>query len=401
MKTLKDLTPEIREKIPFEKERCTKNLYSGAERENFDEKKAVEYIEYVYNISGRPKPFILFADHPTHYQQLFRKLSNEKAKDIYNRIFNLKNSGNANGIKDTVHQAIQQIEQLEENKNVKVTSGWLNEIGSYSRAFFMWYKFISREFNIQLSTKQKELDYLYENSLNGIIRGFTGDKVVIMLKVPWGISMVDSQLHNLHESALKYSDQERFYIKGVKIPNEIFKAVHNHKFTFEDLTRIKNEDVKSAVIVMMQELHGDTYVGTFLSNSLNEVDVYVDKKEEKYLEGTSGGVNVGVYRLMEMFLNGDTVKYVNCYCPTTDRMFFLGVEPKYTDAKNAIASLYRVPKKLKKHIRYIQRQGERFSTVFDEVGTAMLKNGDLTQQDIADTTTVTGDFYFSNMRYEY
>jgi len=80
-------------------------------------------------------------------------------------------------------------------------------------------------------------------------------------------------------------------------------------------------------------------------------------------------------------------------------MFFLSVDPVHKNAKNAIASLYRIPEKLKGYIKYIQRQGERFSTVFTDEGNAVLSS--LAKEDIENLTTISGNEYFSKMRYEY
>ena len=43
-KTLKDLTPEIRNKISSYKEDCVKDLYNGNEWDNWKRKDTVEYI---------------------------------------------------------------------------------------------------------------------------------------------------------------------------------------------------------------------------------------------------------------------------------------------------------------------------------------------------------------------
>lgn len=133
---------------------------------------------------------------------------------------------------------------------------------------------------------------------------------------------------------------------------------------------------------------------------MQEVDTYIDKKEEKYLIGTTGGMNVGVYTLLKGKVNEEEeVSYVRCYCPSTDRMFYLGVDNTQKNAKDAIASLYRVPKKLLHHIKYIQRQGERFSTVLTESGDSVRKT--MVEEDYQDTITISGNEYFLKMRYEY
>ena len=80
-------------------------------------------------------------------------------------------------------------------------------------------------------------------------------------------------------------------------------------------------------------------------------------------------------------------------------MFFLGVSPEHTKADDAIASLYRVPAGLENEIKYIQRQGERFSTVFTETGKKKIKS--MSEKDIQKTVTLGGSRYFSLMQYEY
>jgi len=54
---------------------------------------------------------------------------------------------------------------------------------------------------------------------------------------------------------------------------------------------------------------------------------------------------------------------------------------------------------LRDHIKYIQRQGERFSTVFDEKGTQTLKT--ISKKAVEDVVTISGDEYFNKLTYEY
>ena len=82
MKTIKDLTPEIRSKIQSYKDRCTKDLYSGKEYANYDRNKTVEYIERVYSIAGFKKPVVIVADNPNQYKMFWEILKNNKKKTI-------------------------------------------------------------------------------------------------------------------------------------------------------------------------------------------------------------------------------------------------------------------------------------------------------------------------------
>ena len=82
-------------------------------------------------------------------------------------------------------------------------------------------------------------------------------------------------------------------------------------------------------------------------------------------------------------------------------MFFLGVQPHHTNAKDAIASLYQIPVVLKDKIKTISRQGEKFSTTFDEQTTIDIKNGKYSDKELREYTSISGDEYFNLMTYEY
>jgi hypothetical protein len=194
-------------------------------------------------------------------------------------------------------------------------------------------------------------------------------------------------------------DYETFFFVYLDIRSNLFIKLKEDKYTMEDFTKEEDEEVKSACISFMQQTKGEDYLVSFFKDNLKEIDTFVDKKDEMYLEGTTKGMNVGVYTLFKGKINNVKIAYVRCYCPSTDRMFFLGVSSKYNNAKDAIASLYRVPKKLKQYITTINRQGERFSTNFTKEGLTLLKT--LPKSDIEDLVSVSGNEYFSKIKYEF
>ncbi|WBV60275.1 hypothetical protein PFY12_14700 [Chryseobacterium camelliae] len=208
----------------------------------------------------------------------------------------------------------------------------------------------------------------------------------------------DNDLHNLEGFAITFNDGYGLnYVNGKYLPIDVFNAIKTKEYTLEQFLRETNEEIKSAAIEMMQLVQGDSFLVRFFGDSLKEIDSFVDKKEAKFLKGTTGGMNVGVYTLYKGKINGDEIAYVQCYCPSTDRMFFLGVEPKHSNAKDAIASLYRVPTIVKNEIKSISRQGERFFTAFTEEGYSKLKS----LKEIKDYSTISGNEYFSKMTYEF
>ena len=118
----------------------------------------------------------------------------------------------------------------------------------------------------------------------------------------------------------------------------------------------------------------------FLSKNLKEVNTYTNKKEEIYLKGTTGGMNIGVYTLFKGGVNNIDLAFIRCYCPSSFAFVFF-------------------PRKLISEIKYIQRQGERFTTFLTEKGNILLDN--LPKSDIEDLVNLSGEEYFNKMTYEY
>ena len=212
----------------------------------------------------------------------------------------------------------------------------------------------------------------------------------------------EKRMNSTNDYAIKFKDDTGMhFVNGMYLSDELFNKLKSKEYTFDDFSKESNEEIKSACISFLQQEFGDVYLFDFLSQSLKEIDTFVDNKEDRFLIGTTNSKNVGVYTLYKGSVNNIDVAYIRCYCHSTDRMFFLGIDPVNENAKDGIASLYRVPKKLKANIKYIQRQGERFSTVFDDQGTLLLKEGKLSKEDIQDTVAITGDEYFGKIKFEY
>jgi hypothetical protein len=213
----------------------------------------------------------------------------------------------------------------------------------------------------------------------------------------------NGRMHSVDESAIAFDDgYEQHYVNGVFVKEEIFKKLYNKEYTFEEWTKEENEEIKSIVLAFYEEKFGSEFAFNFISSHLKEVDTYTHTKENKYLEKTTKGMNIGVYTLFKGSINNSLdVAYVRCYCPSTDRMFFLGVHESMNNAKDAIASLCQVPLRLHKHLTSINRQGEMFSFNFDKEGLRMLKENLLKKEDFENVVSLSGDEYFSKLKFEY
>ncbi len=236
---------------------------------------------------------------------------------------------------------------------------------------------------------------------SGVFQAYEYDNFVFAVQPPISINKDDrGMLHSVSEPSVIFRDKsEYYYIHGVNIQYPLFDKLSQYIYSFDDLVAERNEEIKAAALSFIEELHGNEALFRFISSNLKEIDSYTDRKNEVYLVGTTKGMNIGVYTLFKGQINSINLAFVRCYCPSTDRMFFLAVDPLNNNAKDAIASLYRVPRKLSSEIKYIQRQGERFSTVFTKKGKAILKN--LLESDISDLIHIDGDSYFKLMQYEY
>ncbi|MBX3162938.1 MAG: hypothetical protein KF900_00525 [Bacteroidetes bacterium] len=210
--------------------------------------------------------------------------------------------------------------------------------------------------------------------------------------------------HNIHDAAVVWADgQKKYFLHGVEFTEKMFTKLQNKTYSFKDFVKEKNEEIKSLILKFIEEKHGSEYAFNFIRDNMQEMATYVHETPGEYLRGTTWGMNIGVYTLFKgsirhyrKYLN---LAFVRCYCPSSDRMFFLAVHPSHISAKDAIASLYRIPRKLAYEIKYIQRQGERFSTVFTETGKSIVEK--LNEKDLKDLVSISGEDYFNLMRYEY
>jgi hypothetical protein len=353
--------------------------------------------------------------------QLYSQLDSQLGSQLYSQLYSQLGSQLGSQLDSQLYSQLdsQLYSQLGSQLDSQLYSQLGSQLGSYnadylftanvySNTYAGYYKFIAKEFQVDapINVVLNSWNDLYQKS--GVYSAIFSELVCVVSKYP---KMVDrnaaNDLHSLTGPAVEWGISseltkfECYYINGRPLPRNHFEAIKGNTFTLDAFLNEGNEEVKSTCIAFMQELHGDEFLLNFFGKFIKEIDTYVDKKKDKYLEGTTRGMQVGVYTLFNGEVNGANVSYVRCYCPSTDRMFFLGVDPIHKNAKDAIASLYRVPKKLRNNIKYIQRQGERFSTVFDDHGTGLLSKNKLSEDEISDTTTITGNEYFSLLTYEY
>ena len=336
MKTLKDLTPEIRAKIQGYKDKCTVDLYSGIESAKYDRKMLMTYVERVYSLTDMAKPVIIVADDPNQYKRFFTLLKNEKNLEIVERVFNEKNDKSVIEYFDDI-----EVENVLRNDNTKISiknltfkSHFLFLCSTYHRVYLTWYKFIQDEFKIDHKNKET-LDWFYENANNNILRAFFTEKFVLVLRMPKRIHRNSVGFHNTKKGAIIWDKYNMFYINGRKMPEDIFNKVLHHNYSFDEFIKLKNEDVKAGVITMIKENDGDKALMEFLDA------VVVDKKTIKHSSGYSEIVKLWKTKKNFTFLsdiNGNTDQpycWLELTCPTSGSVYLIDSSAHFTNAIDA------------------------------------------------------------------
>ena len=344
MKTLKDLTPEKRQKIEEYKKRA-RAFYRG---KKFNRRASVKYIEMIYEIAGQKKPVVLFAKDPLEFQfmsgnatrleclkhiwvkknkvyksssdlhselrsELYSELHSELRSELYSELDSELDSELRSELHSELYSELDSeldselsselrseldselhselyselyselSSELHSELNselsseLKLGSDWLFLCSPYTRCYLSWYRFISKELNIEHKSK-KTLEKLYWLFLmSDISRCKFYKGVVVVLRNPNNISFVDSRLHNVNGPAYTYATGKPggYFVNGRKVDEQLIEG----SFTLQDVINEENEDIKSAMITIIKERHGDKGLLDFLGA------VVVDEKEVEHFDG--------------------------------------------------------------------------------------------------------------------
>jgi hypothetical protein len=355
---LEKLNLEQKELLKINKEKFIKKFLNN---DLINKEISIKLITFVYSLIGKKCPKIYKVGNPLEAQQLANKL--KKTEKVY-YVF-----------------------------GTYLTIYWAS-LYAYYETFV----------DLGIITKDKFPKYFELRNFidSNIFLTIEFEKAIIICEKPLICLKNQKGLHNLDGMAIQWRDgYGQYYFNGINVKVDLFNQLINKTYTFEQWTKEQNEEIKSLVLAFYEEKFGGEFVFSFLSKQLKEIDSYIDKKDSKYLENTTKGMNIGVYTLFKGKINKVDIAYVRCYCPSTDRMFFLGVHPDMTTAKDAIASLCQVPVKLAKGLTSINRQGEMFSFNFDKETTKLLKTNTLTSKDYQEVVSLKGDEYFNKIKFEF
>ena len=373
---LKSLTQKQITKLSFYKEKWLNKIFNY-ELYNLNTFESVkEKMVELYDLCNLKKPIVLFVDSPLacQFAVVFLKTMFQVGSQVGSQVRS---------------QVESQVEYTSFSSYINYSDfGWLS--------FYDFFKNETAVLDIFKNVLEKIIFFVDSSFVSIQLENFC-----IVSKYPSFISRnSENELHNLSGYAISFDDgYGQHYINGRFLNAEIFQQIIEEKYSFEDFIKEPNEETKSTILSLIKEKFGDEKLFRFISSNLQEIDTFVDKKDEIYLQNTTKGMNIGVYTLFKGIINNNDLAFVRCYCPSTDRMFFLGVHPDNTNAKDAIASLYTCPKILINEIKSISRQGEKYCTTFTKKGLLLLSKA--TKEEIADLSAISGENYFKLIKYEY
>lgn len=347
MKTLEDLTPEIRAKIDIYKEKCVKDLYSGVEYENFDRAKAVRYIEKIYEITKRDKPVIIVANDPIDYSDKFNLLQDNRVLNIIYKIYLKKNNKSKSSDEQPTEKEIKA--SSTEIKKTATKSHYLYLCSTYHRVYLMWYKFIQDEFGIDHKNKEI-LDWLYENANNGISRCYFTPMYVLVLRMPKYIRRNNIGFHSIDSPAIEWENYGIHYINGRKLATEKFNAVVNNTYAFNDFINETNENDRASITTLISEKFGHQKLMEFLNAQL------ADEKTIDHSSGYSEIVRIWKTKKTYSFLsdiNGNTNQpyaWLELKCPSSGSIFLIPTSPHFTDAIEACK--FHRPQEIPMELKY-------------------------------------------------
>ena len=452
MAKLEKLTKEQEELMLTIRDKWMDFIFSCKNTE-IDKEKCIEGVNFIYKLSGKKSPEILFVDSPMGMQYAYHLINNlnsdkmgasmrDSVKDsvrtsvrtsvkdslgdsVWNSVGNSVRASVEDSVGDSVWNSVRDSvrDSVEDSvgdsvwNSVKV-SVWASvgnsvrdsvrdselnyqQVGDFGNigdfGWVAYYEYFT-QIGVLNNKKFNQFQSLIESGVYDMLQY---ENLCIVCPLPVYISRnSEGRLHSLDNSAIRWKDDyEQHYIQGVFITPILFDKLSKEQYSFNDFIKEENEEIKAACMFFIREKFGESALYRFFEQNLKEENTYTHKKDESLLIGTTGSMKIGVYTLFKGKFGEIEIAYVRCYCPSTDRMFYLGVEPTFTNAKDAIASLYRVPRVLKPYIKEIRRQGERFSTTFNEKGLILLDS--LSKENAEDLVSISGNDYFKQLTYEF
>lgn len=164
---------------------------------------------------------------------------------------------------------------------------------------------------------------------SGVFNAYEFENCVFAIQPPIYVERnSQGRLHSTSTAAVKFRDGSSYYfINGRPIPEWVVEK--KDAITKEQFLQEKNSDIKGAIY----EVLGSEGIINLLGAEITDT---------KTIHHANGDVEiVELLKTKDTFpeLDDDPMAWVKMTCPSTGTNYLVGVEPKYNDAIEAIASL--------------------------------------------------------------
>ena len=222
------------------------------------------------------------------------------------------------------------------SQKIKYQNDYLFTLNIWSSAYFAWYQFIAKEFDIsaEINTELEVFSTAYENS--NIYSALFTEAICIVSKFPKKVYRnAEFNLHNPSGPAVEwgcYSEATKwdcYYINGRNLPAWIWDKAAKNEFTKEDFLKEENSEIKGGIYEVLGQRRIMEMLGA----------VEIDKKTIAHKNGDLEEVTL--LKTKERFaeIDNQPFAWVKMICPSTGTTYLQGVEPHHKNALEAIASL--------------------------------------------------------------
>ena len=242
--------------------------------------------------------------------------------------------------------------QLKEYHNA-----YLFSLNVWSDAYFAFYKFIAKEFEIDaaINSELELFSSAFESS--NIYSAIFSEAVCVVSKYPKKVSRNSSNdLHSSEGPAVQWgsysptTDFDLFYINGRNISKIFYNKIINNELSFEEFSKISNEDEKGITLTLIKETRGNKGMLDFLNAIL--IDCKIVKHTNEYSE------TIKLYKTKQKYSFLQNSKgeldqpyaWINLVCPSTGTEYFIDTCPTFTDAVEC-AKWHR-PKQIPMNLEY-------------------------------------------------
>ena len=294
------LTPEQVEKIEIYRKKWNDAFFKS----EFDEKKCFESIDWMYSLIKKPAPIKIVLDSPFAVQLACNILKQKKDSQLRSQLRSQLSS-----------QLSSQLQFFSFDYNGDTS--WFG--------YFCFYDFINSELlpEIDIDTFKKYKEY----SLCKLFMWISFEGIAIISKPPVFNNFDNkNRLHSINDFAVYFKDgYGQHYVHGVYFSPELFKKCFIEKTIIpQEIISMQNAEQKA---VLIQEFGYDF----ILSELKDKIIIHND----------------GIYELFEFKIGNATVRAIKVICPSTKKIFILGVprEKETETCYGAIAWTFGMKKK--------------------------------------------------------